>query len=229
MRAMRLSIENERFAGENARALSRAAWACAAPPREKRAAFPRQLSTVPIDLRHVIPPGSGVMTRWVFASREKSDACVGLVDAGGDGTRDRLEVRALVRVTSTMRREDKTLTEDSCAQRRERSRRTRLRACAVVIDARVLGAFSLCLRGQTLDHLAVLLHRVFLGRALALLPRVPLGLPLQVEHAGAVCEEGKRRGTGQSSIGGLRCARDENERARGARTHRCSRRRRLPA
>jgi hypothetical protein len=27
----------------------------------------------------------------------------------------------------------------------------------------------------------------------------------------------------------LRCARDENERARGARTHRCSRRRRLLA
>ena len=60
MRAMRLSIDNERFAGEKAGdgSLSGAAWACAAPPRESFA-FSRQLSTFPIDsvTSTVVVPG----------------------------------------------------------------------------------------------------------------------------------------------------------------------------
>ena len=58
---MRLSIDNDRFAGEKAGdgSLSGAAWACAAPPRESFA-FSRQLSTFPIDsvTSTVVVPGN---------------------------------------------------------------------------------------------------------------------------------------------------------------------------
>ena len=48
----------------------------------------------------------------------------------------------------------------------------------------------LYLRGEALDDVDVLLHGVFLGGALALLPGVPLRLPLEVEHAGTRCGGG---------------------------------------